>query len=273
MKYSEEMFDLSGISAVVTGGGGVLPSAMASALARAGAEVTIWGRGKSTPVSESVEKLQKESGITDRVHGLTVDTSDEDAVAAAFEETCLHASTPNLLVNGVGGNMGKSAMSEVDVEQFRRIIDMNLMGGLVVPTKIFASKWIQEKMEGNIINISSMAAYSPLSGVSAYAAAKAAVQNLTFGNAREFAPNGIRVNAIAPGFFVGNQNRRLLIANDETGELTDRGQQIIDRTPAGRFGAYEDLEGATLFLASPKASGFVTGVTIPIDGGYLTNNV
>ncbi|MFW6368630.1 MAG: SDR family oxidoreductase [Spirochaetota bacterium] len=273
MSYTETMFSLNGVSAVVTGGAGVLPGAMAKALLWSGAEVTIWGRGKSNPVGEAVERLKEESGVHDRVHGITVDTADEDAVSAAFEETCLHASTPNLLVNGVGGNQGKSELTETDVQKFRNIVDINLIGGLLVPTKIFAAKWIQEGMAASIINLSSMAAYTPLSGVGAYGAAKAAVQNMTVGNARELAPHRIRVNAIAPGFFVGNQNRRLLIANDETGELTDRGRQIIDRTPAGRFGEYGDIEGATVFLASAKASGFITGVTLPVDGGYLTDNV
>ncbi len=273
MSYIDELFSLNGVSAVVTGGAGVLPSAMSVALARAGAEVTVWGRGTSHPVAEAVESIRDRSGAGDRVHGITVDTNDEDAVSAAFEETCLHASMPNLLVNGVGGNQGKSDFVDIDVDLFRRVVDMNLLAGLVIPTKIFAAKWIQEKQRASIINISSMSSYNPLSGVWAYDAAKSAVLNLTVGSAREFAPHGIRVNGIAPGFFIGHQNRRLLIADDETGELTDRGTQIIGKTPAGRFGDFADIEGVTVYLASERASGFVTGVTIPVDGGYLTDNV
>ena len=117
-----------------------------------------------------------------------------------------------------------------------------------------------------------MTSFVPLSGVWAYDAAKSAVKNLTEGAARELAPL-IRVNAIAPGFFIGHQNKALLVANDKTGELTERGQAIIDRTPFGRFGGMEDIEGATVFLASERASGFVTGVTLPVDGGYLTDNI
>ena len=273
MSYIDELFSLTGVSAVVTGGAGVLPSAMSVALARAGAEVTIWGRGTSHPVAEAVESIREKSDAADRVHGITVDTNDEDAVSAAFEETCLHASMPNLLVNGVGGNQGKSDFVDIDVELFRRVVDMNLLAGLVIPTKIFTAKWIQEARRASIINISSMSSYNPLSGVWAYNAAKSAVMNLTAGAAREFAPYGIRVNGIAPGFFVGHQNRRLLIANDESGELTERGKQIIGRTPAGRFGEFADIEGVTVYLASERASGFVNGVTIPVDGGYLTDNV
>ena len=138
---------------------------------------------------------------------------------------------------------------------------------------MFARYWIATKTSGSIINLASMAGYLPLSGVWAYSAAKSAVVNLTYATAKEFAPNGIRVNAVAPGFFMGNQNRALLVADDETGELTPRGQAIINHTPFGRFGAIGDLEGTTLFLASPKASGFLTGVVIPVDGGYLIDNI
>ena len=273
MSYVEQMFSLPNTSAVVTGGAGVLPGVMARALVNAGATVTLWGRGTSHPVSDAVEALKKETGISDRIFGVTVDTSDEDAVSAAFEETCIHAPVPNLLVNGVGGNKGKGDFTDIDVELFRQIVDMNLIGGLVVPTKIFASKWQQEKMAGSIINLASMSSYLPLSGVWAYNAAKSAVMNLTVATARAFAEHRIRVNGIAPGFFIGHQNRALLIKNDETGELTDRGQQVIDRTPFGRFGNFTDMEGATVFLASEQASGFITGVTIPVDGGYLTHNI
>ena len=149
---------------------------------------------------------------------------------------------------------------------------MNLLAGLLVPSKIITNYWIVQQIEGNIINIASMSSYNPLSGVWAYNAAKAAVKNLTTGMAREFASYNIRVNAIAPGFFLGNQNRALLI-NQETEELTERGKNIIDRTPFKRFGNYDELEGVTLFLASLRASGFITGTTIPVDGGYLTNNI
>lgn len=117
-----------------------------------------------------------------------------------------------------------------------------------------------------------MASYNPLSGVWAYDAAKSATLNLTVATANEFAPHGIRVNAIAPGFFIGKQNKALLI-NQETGEYTARGKAVINHTPYGRFGDVQELAGATLFLASNKASGFVTGVSIPVDGGYLAHNI
>ena len=131
--------------------------------------------------------------------------------------------------------------------------------------------WIALGIKGNVVIMSSMASYKPLSGVWAYDAAKAGILNLTEALAKELAPHGVRVNGIAPGFFIGNQNRALLI--DEKGELTARGKAILARTPFGRFGEKSELRGAVIFLVSNAASGFVTGVTIPVDGGYLTDNI
>jgi NAD(P)-dependent dehydrogenase (short-subunit alcohol dehydrogenase family) len=128
------------------------------------------------------------------------------------------------------------------------------------------------RRRGVIINLASMASYNPLSGTWAYDAAKAGVLNLTVGAANEFARYGIRVNAIAPGFFLGKQNRALLV-DEETGDHTERGKAVIQHTPFGRFGEADELVGATLFLASNNASGFVTGVSIPVDGGYLAFNI
>lgn len=276
MSYVETMFGLSEVRAVVTGGAGVLPKAMAATLAKAGAKVSIWGRGTSHPVQEAVDELSaevKQAGGGGVVVGETCDTGDESAVVRALESTAKAIGMPNLLVNGVGGNKGKSDFVDIDTSLFSEVLDMNLLAGLVIPSKVFAKRWIAEGVKGSIINVASMTSYVPLSGVWAYTAAKSAVLKLTEGSANELAKNGIRVNAIAPGFFIGYQNRRLLIADDETGELTARGQAIIDRTPFGRFGVPEDLEGTTLYLASSRASGFLTGVCIPVDGGYLVDSI
>jgi NAD(P)-dependent dehydrogenase (short-subunit alcohol dehydrogenase family) len=276
MSYVDRMFGLGDIRAVVTGGAGVLPKAMAASLAKAGATVSIWGRGTSHPIDEAVEDLRRELAEQDlpgTIVGETVDTGDESAVAEALTATERAIGMPNLLINGVGGNTGKGPFVDIDTELFTRVLDLNLLAGLVIPTKIFAKRWIAEGVKGSIINVASMTSFVALSGVWAYAAAKSAVLRLTEGAANEFAPHGIRVNAVAPGFFVGHQNRALLIANDETGELTARGKAIIERTPFGRFGVADDLEGTTLFLASPRASGFLTGVCIPVDGGYLVDSI
>jgi NAD(P)-dependent dehydrogenase (short-subunit alcohol dehydrogenase family) len=272
--YLESMFGLSDQIAVVTGGAGVLPSAMAVTLLRAGARVALWGRGTNHPVDEAARRIADSAGVAaERVVPVTVDTADEDAVAAALWETEDRLGLPTILVNGVGGNRGKSDFVEIDVQTFSEVVSLNLLAGLVIPLKIVAQRWIDAGSAGAVINLASMTSYKALSGVWAYNAAKSAVLNLTEGAAREFAHHGIRVNGIAPGFFLGHQNRSLLVADDRSGELTPRGQAIIDRTPFGRFGEMADLEGATLFLASSSASGFVTGVTIPVDGGYLTNNI
>jgi NAD(P)-dependent dehydrogenase (short-subunit alcohol dehydrogenase family) len=179
---------------------------------------------------------------------------------------------PDILINAVGGNLGKAPLIETDIEQFEKVLHMNLLAGLIIPTKIIAAYWIENNIKGTVINLTSMASYNPLSGVWAYDAAKAGVLNLTVACASEFASHGIRVNAIAPGFFLGKQNRALLM-DEQTGELTDRGKAVIHHTPFGRFGKVEELAGATLFLASNRASGFVTGVSIPVDGGYLAHNI
>lgn len=272
--YVESMFSLSEERAVVTGGAGVLPSAMARTLLRAGARVALWGRGTNHPVGDAARALAAEFEVDESmVVPVTVDTADPAAVERAHAETVEKIGMPTILVNGVGGNQGKSDFVDIDLATFERVVSMNLLAGLVVPLQVFARAWIAAGQSASVINLASMTSYKPLSGVWAYNAAKSAVLNLTEGAAREFAPHGIRVNGIAPGFFLGYQNKALLVANDETGELTPRGQAIVDRTPFGRFGEMADMEGATLYLASSRASGFVTGVTIPVDGGYLVDNI
>lgn len=274
MTYEEQLFSLNGEIAVITGGAGVLPGAVTRTLLKAGASVVIWGRGTGHPVDKAVAAVIEETGVSeDRVAGVTVDTANEDAVVDAIAETERIMGVPTILVNGVGGNRGKSALVDVDIETFNDVVKMNLGAGLIVPLKHFARYWIEKKQSATVINFASMTSYKALSGVWAYNAAKSAVLNLTEGAAKELAPFGIRVNGIAPGFFLGYQNRALLVKDDATGELTDRGKAIIGRTPFGRFGRLDDMEGVTLFLASSRASGFVTGVTIPVDGGYLTDNI
>jgi len=273
-EHDADLFDLTGEIAVVTGGAGVLPSAMARALARKGARIALWGRGTHHPVDSAAADLAREAGLSDDdVIGVVVDTGDEHSVTRAFAETVERIGVPTILVNGVGGNSTKSPFVDIDVADFERVLSLNIVAGLVVPTKVCAREWIAREVPGCIVNLASMASYKPLSGVWAYDAAKAAVKNLTEAAAKEFAPHRIRVNAIAPGFFLGYQNRALLVADDTTGELTPRGQSIIARTPAGRFGETADIEGATVFLASPRAARFVTGVTIPVDGGYQIDNI
>jgi len=270
MEYIADFFSLHEHIAVITGGGGVLAGGFADALLKAGAKVSLWGRG-----SQSIEKRLKElsdMGFEEMLHTAIVDTYSEEQVLKALDKTEKALGIPDILINGVGGNLGKSPFTQTDVGVFESVLKLNIVAGLVVPTKVFGARWIESGVSGSIINIASMSSYIPLSGVWAYDAAKAGVLNLTKACAKEFAPYGIRVNAIAPGFFLGKQNRSLLI-NDTTGELTERGKAVIEHTPFGRFGQPHELAGALVFLASNRASGFVTGICIPVDGGYLAYNI
>jgi len=269
MSYIEEMFGLHGKTVVITGGAGAIGTAMSKTLLKAGANVIIWGRSQ-TSIDDVLPGLQKTGG--ERIKRVVIDTSQERLVEKALTESTALFGQIDILINGVGGNIGKNPFIETNMDQFNTVLQMNLVAGLMIPTKIIAKYWIENKIKGSIINLTSMTSYIPLSGVWAYNAAKSAVLNLTQGAANEFAPYGIRVNAIAPGFFIGKQNKDLLI-NKETGGYTDRGQAVIQHTPFKRFGDVAELAGVTLFLASEKASGFVTGVSIPVDGGYLIYNI
>lgn len=267
------MENLKNEIAVITGGTGAIGATFAKALCSAGAKVVILGRGKTKPVSQAAEEIERETGLKGLLFGYQCDASDEKEMADVLDKISSEVGMPTLLVNAAGGNKGKAPFTEVDVDIFDEVVKMNLLGGLVIPTKHMAKLWIAKGVKGSIINIASMASYLPLSGVWAYAASKAGVMNLTAGLAKEFAASGIRVNAIAPGFFVGNQNKDLLYKDYEKGILSDRGEQIINHTPYGRFGKLEELNGTLLYLSDSEASGFVTGVTIPVDGGYLIDNI
>jgi len=268
VSYVENMFDLSGTVVALSGGGGTIATAMAKALVGAGASVAIWSRRRET-VDKAVAAL--DGGR--RVVGIVADAGDAAAVTAAIDETTSRLAAPSVLINAVGGNRGRGSFLDIDVEVFEEVLRLNLVAGLVLPSKLVCRYWVEHEMNGAIINIASMSSFRPLSGIWAYDAAKSAVVNLTQATAKELAPMRIRVNGIAPGFFLAEQNRALLVKNAQTGELTERGQQVIARTPFGRFGQVDELAGATLFLASERASGFVTGATIPVDGGFLVDNL
>ena len=271
MSFVETLFGLNGKTAIVAGGAGVIGTVISEGLLDAGANVVIWSRSQAS-VEQALAKLGPEEDRRRRLSGLQVDTGSEDEVADALAAAVGAFSPPQILINAVGGNLGKAPLVDTDMALFQEVLHLNLVAGLMVPTKVVAGYWIANGIKGSIINLTSMSSYNPLSGVWAYDAAKAGVLNLTMGAANEFARHGIRVNAIAPGFFLGKQNRALLV-DDATGDYTPRGRGVIDHTPYGRFGDPQELIGATLFLASSKASGFVTGVSIPVDGGYLAFNI
>lgn len=273
MNIQDTVFDITNEVVVITGGSGVLAEHLAKTLLAAGAKVSLWCRGKSSPIEKVVANMRDLSGKDSEVHGYKVDAGDKAGLEGAFTATADELGTPTVLVNGVGGNIGKSSFIDADIDTFKKVLDMNILAGLVLPTQVFAKKWIDNKINGRIINVASMSSYIPLSGVWAYDAAKSAVLNLTMATAKEFAEHNIRVNAIAPGFFIAKQNKALLIEDEDKGLLTPRGQSVIDHTPLKRFGESGDLDGAVLFLASDRATRFVTGVTIPVDGGYLVDNI
>lgn len=265
--------DLTGKVAVVTGGSGVLCSHMAKALAACGARVAILGRNlqKAQAVAEE---------IGDNALAFSADVLDVSSLKAA--QRAIHDvwGKVSILINGAGGNnplattedeqyeLGAEAVKDffqLDPEGIKQVMDVNFLG-TVLPTQVFA-----KEMAGTpgacVVNISSMASYQPMTKVMSYSGAKAAINNFTMWLATYFAKTGLRVNAIAPGFFATQQNKTMLFEAD--GSPTARTGKILAATPMGRLGEPHDLIGALLFLVSEEAAGFVTGITIPVDGGFM----
>jgi NAD(P)-dependent dehydrogenase (short-subunit alcohol dehydrogenase family) len=261
--------DFNGRTAVVTGGAGVLCTVMCRALAEAGAKVAILDLN-----SGAAEKLAAEiRAAGGKAVGIGCDVLDKRGLEAAAEKIVAEFGRVDLLINGAGGNKPQATTGaeapffDLPAEALRWVFDLNLMGA-ILPSQVFGRLMARQK-QGVILNIASMNAFRPLTRIPAYSAAKAGVANFTqwlaVHMAREYSPE-IRVNAVAPGFFLTDQNR-FLLTEKETGNLTSRGRSIIDHTPMGRFGAPEDLVGAVLWLLSP-ASAFVTGIVVPVDGGF-----
>lgn len=262
------LFDLHEHVAVITGGSGALGSAMAHGLARAGARIVVLARTLSN-AEDVAQQIEDEGG---EAMAISTDVLAEDQLRQARAAILERWGRIDILINAAGGNVEKATLSpgktvfDLPQEAFRRVFDLNLMGTLL-PTQIFGET-MAEQRRGSIINVSSMVADRAITRVIGYSAAKAAVENLTHWLAMELARRygaGLRVNAIAPGFFIGEQNRRLLLNEDES--LTDRGRTIIAHTPMGRFGEAEEVI-STVHWLSCNASRFVTGVVIPIDGGF-----
>ncbi len=263
------MYDFTGKTAVITGGGGVLCGEMARGLAGCNANIALLDRD----VSLGEKVLATFSGTKGKHKVIFIDVLDKVKVQEAADQTISEFGKIDILINGAGGNNPKATTSpeqsffDIPSEAIQFVSNLNLIG-TILPSQIFGRKMVEQK-EGIILNVSSMNAFRPLTRIPAYSAAKAAVSNFTqwlaVHIAQEYSPN-IRVNAIAPGFFLTEQNR-FLLTEKETGALTARGKKILDHTPMGRFGVPEDLLGAVLWLLSP-ASKFVTGIVLPIDGGF-----
>ncbi len=272
--------DLTGKTAVVTGGGGILCSVMAEALATAGAKVAILDLREENAVKVA-DKINAAGG---QAMGIAANVLELDSLQAAHDKILAKFGPCDILVNGAGGNNPKGTTSkeyltkediinklegvttffDLDPAGVSFVFNLNFLGTLL-PTQVFA-KDMAERECGNIINISSMNAFTPLTKIPAYSGAKAAISNFTQWLAVHFSKVNIRVNAIAPGFFLTDQNRALLTKED--GSLTPRGETILTHTPMGKFGKPEDLIGALLFLVDDEAAGFVDGIVLPVDGAF-----
>lgn len=266
------LFDLKGEVAVVVGGTGVLGGALAEGLAAAGASVAIVGRNAERGEARA-EAIRSRGG---KALFLSSDALDKDGLRRVHESVRERLGATTLLLNAAGGNDPKAtvtdqqAFQDLPLDAWRGNFDLNLVGGVLLPCQVFGPS-MAEAGRGSIINIASVSAHIPLSRVVSYSAAKAAVLSLTQFLAREWAPKGVRVNSITPGFFPAEQNRKLLFNDD--GSPTPRTRSILGHTPMARFGRPEELVGAAVFLASSNASGFVTGTDIRVDGGFLSQTI
>ncbi len=270
--------DLKNRVCVITGGAGVLGTSMAEALCAAGVKTAVIDLNIEAATALA-GRLESKYGV--ETLGLAASVLERDSLNEAHRIIIERFGKIDYLINAAGGNSpkattrveqidqaGKSDISGnffgLDTESFRQVFDLNFMGTLL-PTMVFGGS-MTDRGRGVIINISSMNAFRPLTKIPAYSAAKASVNNFTQWLAAHFGKTGVRVNAIAPGFFLTDQNR-FLLTDENTGELTPRGEKILANTPVGKFGQPEDLNGALLFLLSDVSS-FINGVVLPVDGGY-----
>jgi NAD(P)-dependent dehydrogenase (short-subunit alcohol dehydrogenase family) len=268
MSYIEQIFNLKEKVVVITGGAGVLATAIGNSLARAGCKIVVLDLNQERAEAR-VREIQDIGG---EAVGFEANVLKEDTLIEVREKIMLKFSKIDALINAAGGNMPGATIGpdqtffDLKLEDLRSVMDLNFIGS-VLPSMIFG-KVMADQKSGSILNISSMAAGPVITRVMGYSASKAGISNFTKWLATELAHKfgeGIRVNAIAPGFFIGKQNRRLL--TNEDGSFTDRGKDVIKKTPMKRFGEAEELSGAVLFLLSDAAK-FVTGVVLPVDGGF-----
>jgi NAD(P)-dependent dehydrogenase (short-subunit alcohol dehydrogenase family) len=270
--------DLNGKVCAITGGAGVIGKALVNGLASVGVKTAILDINKKM-ADEVAAEIKNESGV--ECIGVEANVLDKASLEKAGKEINQKLGKIDILINGAGGNHPAATTKQeqmesnrvaaleetfygLQMEGFQKVFDLNFVGTLL-PSMVL-TKDMLEAGKGVILNISSMNSYKPLTKIPAYSAAKAAINNFTQWLAVHFAKTGIRVNAVAPGFFLTNQNRFLLI-DEKTGEATARGRKIISNTPMGRYGEVEELQGTALFLLS-DVSKFLTGVIIPVDGGY-----
>jgi len=269
----DSIFNLKGKIALITGGAGVLGSNFANVLAQQGVIVGI--------VSQSIEKANKTVATIEsnggKAFAVQANVLNKEELEKAKDFIVEKYSRLDILINAAGGNMPGATISpdqaifDMKVDDLQKVVDLNIIGTML-PSQVFSELFAQQK-SGNIINISSASAQRPLTRVVGYSASKAAIDNFTQWMAVELAQKygeGIRVNAISPGFFIGEQNKALLLTPE--GKLTPRGEKIIEHTPMGRFGTPEDIDGALLFLCSDMSK-FVTGTILKVDGGFAATSI
>jgi len=268
MEYLRKMFSLEGKNIVITGGAGSIGSKIAEGFGKSGARIAICARRNYDQVAEKLQKKKIDA------RGYYIDVLNKPEIEKCCSKVINDFKRIDVLLNAVGGNIPSATTSkqtsffELPLEEFEKVVALNLFGGAILPCQVFGKSMVNNKNGGSIINISSMSAFKPLTKIPGYSAAKSAVSNFTQWLAVHFAleyNKNLRVNAIAPGFFLTKQNRFLL--QDENGNLTERGKTILKHTPAGRFGITDELIGVCIWLAS-DASRFVTGTVIPVDGGF-----
>ena len=257
--YLTQLFGLSGKTAVVIGGTGVLGGAICETLAQAGAYVAVVGRSQEAGEAR-VAAIEQAGGTAQFIAADVTSVDDLNSLLKTLNES---GHSPDILVNGAGIN-SPTPFLEISDEEWDRIFNVNLRS-VRSACQVFAKYWLDEKRQGAIINIASMAGMIPLSRVFTYSATKAAVLNLTLNLAREWAEQGIRVNALSPGFFPAEQNRKVL--------TPDRVKSIMTHTPANRFGEPQELAGAVLLLASNNAGSFITGENLVVDGGFSSMTI
>ncbi len=253
-QFLPELFALDDKVAVIVGGTGELCGAMGEGLAQAGAEVVLVGRSEQKAAARMASIAEK--GGKSRF--IAADVGSRAALDTMRDEVLSQCGRADILVNGAGVNSPTPAL-DITEDEFARIIDVNL-AGVLRGCQSFATYFLENSVEGSIINLGSISGLNPLSRVFTYSASKGAVHNLSRNLAREWAPDGIRVNTLVPGFFPAEQNRKVL--------TPDRVEQIMGHTPMDRFGEAHELIGATLLLASNKAGGFITGTELIVDGGF-----
>ncbi len=273
-----DLSSLKGKTCIITGGTGGIGSALVDAVANAGVNLGLISRSKEK-VERKAEEVTKNFNI--KAKGFSADVNDKESLIKIKSDIVKEFNGIDFLINCAGGNFPKATASiehleeknldnlegtffGLDLNDIKKVIDVNFIGSLL-PTLVFSDLMVKNKY-GSIINISSMSAYKPLTKVGIYSAAKASINNFTMWLAVHFARVNVRVNAIAPGFFLTDQNR-FLLTDEKTGELTARGKKIISLTPMQRFGDPEELKGLALFLLSDSAK-FITGTIIPVDGGF-----